>query len=100
MMVDGAFRTTYYDNLGIEQANTGFMDVENQVLDSSSYCCLAYMEEGEINTSMELVYACKELTEPDKISYEIDENGMCVLTTIRFMYVDRNVNMMYDKDID
>ena len=32
--------------------------------------------------------------------YEVDENDMCVITTIDFMYVDRNVNMMYDEGVD
>ena len=34
------------------------------------------------------------------MSYEVDENDMCVITTIDFMYVDRNVNMMYDEGVD
>ena len=34
------------------------------------------------------------------MSYEVDENDMCVITTINFMYVDRNANMMYDEGVD
>ena len=98
-MVDGAFFFTYHDNLGVQQRASTIMDVENQVLDSSSYCCLAYQKTGEINTSLELLYACEELTEPDAITYEI-RDGVCVVNTISFMYVDRNANMMYDAGVD
>ena len=80
-------------------AATMFMDVSGEVLDKNSYCCLAYMEEGEINTSAELLFACEEITEPEEIIYDYSD-GMCFFTTINFMYVDRNVNMEYDEDVD
>ena len=78
---------------------TEFDDVSGEVLDKNSYCCLAYMEEGDINTSIELLYACEEITEPEEVIYDYSD-GMCFITTINFMYIDRNVNMEYDKDVD
>ena len=78
---------------------TPFVDVSGEVLDRNSYCCLAYMEEGDINTSIELLYACEEITEPEEVIYDFSD-GMCFFTTINFMYVDRNVNMEYDEGVD
>ena len=57
------------------------------------------MEEGEINTSPELLFACEEITEPEEVIYDFSD-GMCFFTTINFMYVDRNVNMEYDEGVD
>ena len=99
----GEIRKAWYDSedamMGEEVVATPFVDVSGQVLDKNSYCCLAYMEEGEINTSPELLFACEEITEPEEVIYDFSD-GMCFFTTINFMYVDRNVNMEYDEGVD
>ena len=97
----GSIRKAWYE--GEDETEpilaTEFVDVSGEILDKNSYCCLAYMEEGDINTSIELLYACEEITEPEEVIYDFSD-GMCFFTTINFMYVDRNVNMEYDEGVD
>ena len=59
------------------------------------HCCRAYMEDGEINDSLELLYACEEL-DFEESEYEYDEEGeVCIVETTSFTYTDRNVDEMY-----
>ena len=97
----GSIRRAWYDSEDATEpvAASEFVDVSGEVLDKHSYCCLAYMEEGDINTSAELLFACEEITEPEEVIYDYSD-GMCFFTTINFMYVDRNVNMEYDEGVD
>ena len=53
------------------------------------------MEDGEINDSLELLYACEEL-DFEESEYEYDEEGeVCIVETTSFTYTDRNVDEMY-----
>ena len=64
------------------------------------HCCRAYQENGLINNSIELLFACEELDEIDtKYDYNSDDM-VCTVDTTRFTYVDRNADDMWTLEDD
>ena len=64
------------------------------------HCCRAYMEGGEINNSLELLYACEELDfEESDYTYD-EEEEVCTVETTSFTYTDQNVDEMYTEEDD
>ena len=57
MMITGDYWVSYHDNEDMEQSTSSTMTASNTVLDSSSYCCLAYDENAK-PPNYELLYAC------------------------------------------
>ena len=79
-MVDGSVQTFYKDADFVTQfARRPFRYSGFQI--ANTLCCLAYVEDGEINNSYELTFACEEILVVDFTSTYDSETGNCYTET-------------------
>ena len=89
---DADFNTQYV--LEAESKNQDGEVIDNKI------CCLAYDEDGEINNSYELTFACEEITVEEETALFDPIAMTCTVESESYVYVDLDANEQYDADID
>ena len=99
-MIDGSTQTAYQDADFVTQyvVEAG-SDLSGTIIDNK-ICCLAYDEDGEINNSYELTFACEEITVEETTALYDPITMTCTVEDESYVYVDLDANEQYDADID
>ena len=99
-MIEGSIQTIYKDADFVNQYFVeGVSDLSGTIIDNK-ICCLAYDEDGEINNSYELTFACDEITVQETTALFDPITMTCTVEDESYVYVDLDANEQYDAEID
>ena len=99
-MMEGTTQTSYQDADFVTQyVVENPTDLSGTIVDNK-ICCLAYDEEGEINNSYELTFACEEITVQETTASYDPISMTCTVEDESYVYVDLDANEQYDPEID
>jgi hypothetical protein len=97
-LVDGFVYKSYKD-ADFKEVSQSNAQVTSAVGDTiaNRLCCLAYDEDGEINNSFELSFACEEIPFFKETPTYDPETETCSVEQESYIYVDLDANLMYDQ---